>query len=79
VELCLRSPNAPSWRGAQLGGAQGQLCMMRSCNFVTVLSIVGTDRLIFMKFGMNNILLSVINNTDIIFAPRLKTKPVLVP
>jgi hypothetical protein len=25
VELYLHSPNAPSWRGAQLGGAQGQL------------------------------------------------------
>jgi hypothetical protein len=25
VELCLHSPNAPSWRGAQLGGALGQL------------------------------------------------------
>jgi hypothetical protein len=25
VELCLHSPNTPSWRGAQLGGAQGQL------------------------------------------------------
>jgi hypothetical protein len=25
VELNLHSPNAPSWRGAQLGGAQGQL------------------------------------------------------
>jgi hypothetical protein len=22
VELCLHSPNAPSWRGARLGGAQ---------------------------------------------------------
>jgi hypothetical protein len=25
VELYLHSPSAPSWRGAQLGGAQGQL------------------------------------------------------
>jgi hypothetical protein len=25
VKLYLHSPNAPSWRGAQLGGAQGQL------------------------------------------------------
>jgi len=25
VELYLYSPNTPSWRGAQLGGAQGQL------------------------------------------------------
>jgi hypothetical protein len=25
VELYLHSPNTPSWRGAQLGGAQGQL------------------------------------------------------
>jgi hypothetical protein len=25
VELYLHSPNAPSWRGAQLEGAQGQL------------------------------------------------------
>jgi hypothetical protein len=25
VELGLHSPNAPSWRGALLGGAQGQL------------------------------------------------------
>jgi hypothetical protein len=24
VEICLHSPNAPSWRGARLGGAQGQ-------------------------------------------------------
>jgi hypothetical protein len=25
VELYLHSPDTPSWRGAQLGGAQGQL------------------------------------------------------
>jgi hypothetical protein len=25
VELYFHSPNTPSWRGAQLGGAQGQL------------------------------------------------------
>jgi hypothetical protein len=25
VELYLHFPNTPSWRGAQLGGAQGQL------------------------------------------------------
>jgi hypothetical protein len=25
VEPCLHSPKAPLWRGAQLGGAQGQL------------------------------------------------------
>jgi hypothetical protein len=25
VELYFYSPNTPSWRGAQLGGAQGQL------------------------------------------------------
>jgi hypothetical protein len=25
VELYLHSPNTPSWRGAQLGGAEGQL------------------------------------------------------
>jgi hypothetical protein len=25
VEMYLHSPNTPSWRGAQLGGAQGQL------------------------------------------------------
>jgi hypothetical protein len=25
VELYLHSPNTPSWRGAQLGGAQGEL------------------------------------------------------
>jgi hypothetical protein len=25
VELYLHSPNTPSWRGAQVGGAQGQL------------------------------------------------------
>jgi hypothetical protein len=25
VELYLHSPNTPSWRGAQLGAAQGQL------------------------------------------------------
>jgi hypothetical protein len=25
VELYLHSPTTPSWRGAQLGGAQGQL------------------------------------------------------
>jgi hypothetical protein len=28
VELCLHSPNTPSWRDAQLGGAQGlRLCI----------------------------------------------------
>jgi hypothetical protein len=25
VQVYLRAPNTPSWRGAQLGGAQGQL------------------------------------------------------
>jgi hypothetical protein len=25
VELYLHSPNTPLWRGAQLGGAQGQI------------------------------------------------------
>jgi hypothetical protein len=30
MELYLHSPNAPSWRGAQLGGAQGQLFMILS-------------------------------------------------
>jgi hypothetical protein len=25
VELCLHTPNKPSWCGVQLGGAQGQL------------------------------------------------------
>jgi hypothetical protein len=25
VEMYLHSPNTPSWRGTQLGGAQGQL------------------------------------------------------
>jgi hypothetical protein len=38
VKLCLRSPNAPSWRGAQLGGAQGQLDLTFMtfvlCNFI---------------------------------------------
>jgi hypothetical protein len=28
VELYLHSPNTPSWRGAQLGGAQGQLYLL---------------------------------------------------
>jgi hypothetical protein len=28
VELYLHSPSAPSWRGAQLGGAQGQLYLL---------------------------------------------------
>jgi hypothetical protein len=28
VELYLHSPNVPSWRGAQLGGAQGQLYLL---------------------------------------------------
>jgi hypothetical protein len=28
VELYLHSPNAPSWCGAQLGGAQGQLYLL---------------------------------------------------
>jgi len=27
VELYLHSPNTPSWRGSQLGGAQEQLCL----------------------------------------------------
>jgi hypothetical protein len=30
VELYLYSPNAPSWRGSQLGGAQGQLYLYLS-------------------------------------------------
>jgi hypothetical protein len=25
MELCLHSPNTPSWRSARLGGAQGQV------------------------------------------------------
>jgi hypothetical protein len=28
VELYLHSPNTPSWRGAHLGGAQGQLYLL---------------------------------------------------
>jgi hypothetical protein len=28
VDLYLHSPNTPSWRGAQLGGAQGQLNLL---------------------------------------------------
>jgi hypothetical protein len=28
VELYLHSPNTPSWRGAQFGGAQGQLYLI---------------------------------------------------
>jgi hypothetical protein len=28
VELYLHSPNTPSWRGAPLGGAQGQLYLL---------------------------------------------------
>jgi hypothetical protein len=28
VELYLHSPNAPSWRGAQLGGSQGQVYLL---------------------------------------------------
>jgi hypothetical protein len=27
VEVYLHSPNTPSWRGAQVGGAEGQLYM----------------------------------------------------
>jgi hypothetical protein len=30
VELYLHSPNTPSWPGAQLGGAQGQLYLLLS-------------------------------------------------
>jgi hypothetical protein len=30
VELYLHSPNMPSWRGAQLGRAQGQLYLYNS-------------------------------------------------
>jgi hypothetical protein len=29
AELCLQSPNTPSWRGAPLRGAQEQLCLYR--------------------------------------------------
>jgi hypothetical protein len=33
VELCLHSPNTPSWRGAPLWGAQGQLYLhLYYCN-----------------------------------------------
>jgi hypothetical protein len=34
VELYLYSPNTPSWRGAQLGGAQGQLCLLPAIDSV---------------------------------------------
>jgi len=27
VELYVHAPSTPSWRGDQLGGAQGQLCL----------------------------------------------------
>jgi hypothetical protein len=30
VELCLHSPNAPSWRGARLGGAQGLYTIIKT-------------------------------------------------
>jgi hypothetical protein len=36
VELYLHSPNAPSWRGAQLGGAQGQLYHLLLCHTDTL-------------------------------------------
>jgi hypothetical protein len=42
VELCLHSPNTPSWRGAQLGGAHRNftlplpLCSMNDYQFPCV-------------------------------------------
>jgi hypothetical protein len=35
VELYLHSPNTPSWRGAELGGAQGQLYLYLTLCFKT--------------------------------------------
>jgi hypothetical protein len=32
MELYLHSPNTPSWRGAQLGGAQEQKFFINSCH-----------------------------------------------
>jgi hypothetical protein len=34
VELCLHSPNTPSWRGAQLKKAQRQLQLLRVLRFI---------------------------------------------
>jgi len=34
VELCLHSPNAPSWRGARLGRAQGQFYLTFTFTFI---------------------------------------------
>jgi hypothetical protein len=36
VELYLHSPNTPSWRGAQLGGAQGQLYILPTLQSLTI-------------------------------------------
>jgi hypothetical protein len=46
MELYLYSPNTPSWRGAQLGGAQGQqicllLCLPFDVKIVNVKIILG--------------------------------------
>jgi hypothetical protein len=38
VELYLHSPNTPPWRGAQLGGAQGQLYLSYLLPHYAVLS-----------------------------------------
>jgi hypothetical protein len=42
VELYLHTPNAPSWRGAQLGGAQGRdkICEPLLCNEIELLTFV---------------------------------------
>jgi hypothetical protein len=39
VELCLHSPNMPSWCGAWLGGAQGQLYLFL-CTFCRIKKII---------------------------------------
>jgi hypothetical protein len=44
VELFLHSPNTPSWRGAQLGGAHGQLYL-----YLYILNINATLK-VLLKF-----------------------------
>jgi hypothetical protein len=49
VELYLHSPNTPSWRGVQLGGAQGQLLHTFLLNSLQIRDFSDKDRFHFRQ------------------------------
>jgi hypothetical protein len=59
VELYLHSPNTPSWRGAQLEGAQGQLYLYLIINLSCFKLLISEQQHIVFPFFIKDILISV--------------------